>query len=78
MKYSYETKFGTFEILPDINNGYSLWIKDNDNKECRLGWYPEAFMAADDVFICQTGFVDWDNQLEVEDPTDLEVWTKLQ
>lgn len=78
MKYFYKTKFGTFFILPDINNGCSLWIKDNNADEYKLGWYPSAIMAADDVYMCATGFENWDDQLDVDDPIDLSEWTKTR
>lgn len=79
MKYFYNTNFGTFSILPDINNGVALWIEPLDNEdEIKLGWYESASMAADDVYLCSTGFDDWDDQMNVEHPTDLSEWTKAE
>lgn len=78
MKYFYKTKFGTFFIIPDIKNGVSLWIKDIYGSSDKLGWYPAPVHAADDVYHCASGFDDWDLQIDVDEPSDLEEWTKFQ
>lgn len=77
MKYFYKTKFGTFFIIPSYD-GVELWIKEPSGSEERLGSYPNADMAADDVYMCATGYTDWDLQIDVDEPCDLEEWSKLQ
>lgn len=78
MKFFYKTKFGTFFIFPDNDNGFHLWIKDIDGNEEKLGYYHTASMAADDVYHCATGYDEWDLQIDVDEPSDLEEWTKFQ
>jgi len=78
MKYFYQTQFGTFYIIPDNINGFSLWIKDLDESEDKLASYISAEQAADDVYMCATGFDEWDNQGDVDNPTDIHEWTKFQ
>ena len=74
-KYYYKTNICTFYIIP-TRGGAELWVGDT-TQEDSLGWYANATMAADDVFMCATGFDDWDDQLTVKDPMDLSFWTKL-
>ena len=77
MKYSYKTEFGTFTIVPDIDNGYSLLIEPIDSDKLKLGWYASASMAADDMFAGITGFSPWDeyaNTNDIEEPYDISQW----
>ena len=72
MDYIYNTEFGTFKISKNSYDGRcSLHIND----EC-LGSYQTPQQAADDVFMCATGFDDWDDQICVDNPIDLTEWTK--
>ncbi|WP_422162886.1 hypothetical protein [Aliarcobacter cryaerophilus] len=77
MKYSYKTKFGTFYIIPSYGN-FELWIKEHSGSEEKLGEYPNAHMAADDVYMCATGHTDWDLQIQVDEPSELAKWTMFQ
>lgn len=74
--YYVKTPYGTFSITPE-RDGVALFI-EYDDELTRLGWYKSALMAADDVFMCSTGFDEWDMQLTVEHPADLSCWTKRQ
>jgi hypothetical protein len=71
MIYSYKSKFGTFSIRPDPQQPgrWRLYIDD-----LWLGSYVAPAQAADDVYMCETGFDAWDDQLTVMHPTDLGEW----
>lgn len=77
MKYFYKTDFGTFFIIPSPD-GVELWIKELSGSEEKLGDYPSADMAADDVYMCATGYTDWDLQCDVDEPSELGEWTTFQ
>lgn len=68
--WTYQTSVGTFWIKPNKNNRFTLGVNDE-----ALGSYHSPHQAADDVFMCATGYWKWDNQLTVNDPTDLSEWT---
>ena len=72
MKWIYNTDVGTFWIKPNQNGRYTLGI----NSEA-LGSYNDPVMAADDVYMCATGYWPWDKKLMVYNPTDITEWTQL-
>lgn len=69
MLWTYKTKTGIFWIKPDTINGFSLGIDDE-----LLGSYINPEQAADDVYMCATGYWDWDQQLTVMEPESLSEW----
>lgn len=77
MKYFYKTQFGTFFIIPS-SGGVDLWIKESSDSEEKLGHYYNAQMAADDVYMCATGYSDWDLQCDVDEPSGLDDWNVFQ
>ncbi len=68
MYWTYKTNVGTFWIKPD-GNRVTLGIDDE-----ALGSYLNAIQAADDVYMCATGWWDWDKHLTVYEPVDLSEW----
>jgi hypothetical protein len=71
MIYLYKTGIGAFSIQPDPNEPgrWRLYIDD-----LWLGSYASPEQAADDVYMCATGFYEWDRQLTVDHPEDLGEW----
>ena len=72
MKYFYKTNVGVFAIIPDheIRGSWRLYIGD-----LWLGSYESAIHAADDVYLCVTGFYEWDKRGVVDHPEGLDEWT---
>lgn len=68
MKYVCKTKICTFTIKEQNGRAY-LYAEDK-----KLGSYKNANMAADDVYMCATGFSRWDMQLSVDYPSSLDDW----
>jgi hypothetical protein len=73
MHWIYKSNVGTFWIKPDHNNRFILGINDD-----ALGSYLNPIQAADDVYMCATGYWEWDKQLTVNCPTDLSEWICLK
>ena len=72
MTWTYKTDVGTFWIQPNSNGRFTLGI-DND----ALGSFSTPEGAADDVYMCATGYYPWDKKLSVLEPTDLTEWILL-
>lgn len=66
----YNSKVGTFKIKQRPDGRFSLHVGDE-----YLGSYISPQQAADDVFMCATGYWPWDRQLMVDHPEDLSEWT---
>jgi hypothetical protein len=75
MLYFYKSNFGTFSIRPDPDQPgrWRLYIDD-----LYLGSYATAALAADDVYLCETGFGPWDDQSTVKHPEDLGEWQAVR
>ena len=58
-------------IKPDIHYGFTLGINDE-----ALGSYQNPQAAADDVYLCVTGYWPWDKLSSVDQPTDLSEWDR--
>ncbi len=78
MKYMYKSKICTFFIIPNDSDRYDLWVKEKSDAEYKLGSYSTPFSAADDVYMCETGYHPWDNQLCVDEPASLEDWIEIK
>jgi len=72
MEYSYQTNVGKFTIKPQSGR-WLLSINDNT-----LGSYNSPHQAADDVYNHATNHNEWDEQLDIDDPTDLSEWKVLR
>ncbi|MCL1985468.1 MAG: hypothetical protein FWG59_03370 [Betaproteobacteria bacterium] len=72
MRFAYKTDVGTFTIAPDRSGYWTLFIGSEG-----LGSYATPEMAADDVFMCESGHWEWDRRLIVYHPCDLSEWTQL-
>lgn len=60
-------------IKPLPEGCYGLFINDEF-----LGAYDSPESAADDVYMCATGYPSWDDQLIVEEPQGLGCWEMYQ
>lgn len=67
--WHYRTSIGIFVIRPLRSGRWGLRIGGE-----LLGSYRTAAAAADDVYMCSTGYVPWDRRVTVEHPTDLSEW----
>lgn len=76
MKYFFKSQICTFRIIPS-ERGFDLWVESSDGNEDMVSSLPTAEALADDVYLCTTGFDEWDKQGTVTNPTDLSCWTKL-
>lgn len=76
MNYYYKSHLCTFFIIQRSGRS-ELWVKDRSGSENMLGTYPSAVSAADDVYMCATGFDHWDDQMTVESPADLSEWIRF-
>jgi hypothetical protein len=66
--YVYKTSYGTFSIFPDATGRWRLEMN---------GQYASAHAsaaAADSVFGCASGHIDWDGQGSVDAPRELSDW----
>lgn len=75
MAYFYKTSIGSFSIRPDPH-GPGRWCLYID--DLCLGSYASPEMAADDVYLCATGFYEWDRQETVDHPAELAEWIALR
>ena len=69
MYWTYRSNVGTFWIKPDGRGRFTLGLNSD-----ALGSYHSAYAAADDVYMCATGYFEWDRKLSVMEPTDLGEW----
>ena len=67
--YIYPSKFGTFSIFPD---GTGRWRLELGGRY--LAIHASAELAANSVFECASGDIDWDAQGSVEAPNGLDQW----
>lgn len=69
-----QTTVGVFWIRfdPRTRTRFLLGIGDEP-----LGWYYSPEAAADDVFLQQTGWSEWDALHDVARPADLSAWTRI-
>jgi hypothetical protein len=75
MLYTYKSDVGVFAISPDPQQTgrWRLYIGD-----LWLGSYKTPWLAADDVYMCQTGYDDWDKKITVRHPEDLGEWQAVK
>jgi len=78
MKYMYKSEICTFFIVPNNSDRYDLLVKEKSGIEDKLGSYHTPTSAADDVYMCETGYHPWDNQFDVDEPASLEDWIKIK
>jgi hypothetical protein len=69
-----ETECGTFWIRfdPRTRTRFLLGIGHEP-----LGWYYSPEAAADDVFLQNTGWPQWDALAAITKPENLSVWTRM-
>ena len=71
----YRTDVGTFRIIVRPEDGrFLLQVIDSTGEVETFGSYHRPEAAADDVFMCSTGFSAWDRRRTVDQPTDLSDW----
>ncbi|CAG5016276.1 hypothetical protein DYBT9275_05518 [Dyadobacter sp. CECT 9275] len=72
MIYYFKSKYGLFSIRPQPGaDRVQLFL----NEEI-LGSYVNAASAAEDVYIQETGYFEWDYQTDVGRPITLADWHK--
>ena len=69
--FYYRSDVGVLRIVPG-RGAWDLWIND-----VLLGHYASPAMAADDVYLCATGWDDWDSKGDVDEPCDLSEWERF-
>lgn len=67
--YQFATRIGIFTIRSGEREKWDLWIDDT-----KLGIYSSPLNAADDVFKRETGWDEWDNNIDIEPPEDISRW----
>ena len=69
----FKSRAGTFKISQLSSGRTGLWV-DNE----LLGSYHSPHSAAQEVFECTTGHEPWDENIEVDFPSELDDWRKIQ
>ena len=73
MNYYFQTNLGLFTIKSLEDGRFGLYENTN-----LLGSYHSAESAADDVYMCATGWNEWDEQESVDEPESLSEWMPNQ
>jgi len=67
--YVFQTSFGAFSIFPDATGRWRLEMNGQ-----YASAHASAAAAAQSVFDCASGHIDWDGQGSVDAPKELSEW----